>query len=89
MTIYGAEAHMNVLVQSPIPVTPETAEALTDSRRALAVGRLVDRMVRPVAGDDPLADVLRRTQEAARNNGLTDADIDAELAAFRAERTQR
>ncbi len=77
---------MSVFVQAPIPVTAETAEALTDSRRALAVGRLVDRMVRPMAGDDPLADVLRRTRDAARNNGLTDADIDAELAAFQAER---
>jgi hypothetical protein len=43
-------------------------------------------MVRPKAGDDPLAGVLRRTRDAARDKELTDADIDAELAAFRAER---
>ncbi len=88
MTICATERRTDIVVQTPIPVAPETAEALGDSRRAVAVGRLVDRMVRPVAGDDPLAGVLRRTRDAARDEGLTDADIDAELAAFRAERAR-
>ena len=50
------------------------------------VGHLVDRMVRPIAGDDPLAAVLAATRRAAREAGLTDAEIDAEIAAYRTER---
>ncbi|MGA3402034.1 MAG: hypothetical protein ABSC95_22700 [Acetobacteraceae bacterium] len=77
---------MNEVVKVEIPVEPETARALSDARRLRAVGRLVDRMVRPVPGDDPLAEVLDETRRAAREAGLTDADIDSELAAYRTER---
>ncbi len=77
---------MNEVVKVEIPVEPETARALSDERRLRAVGRLVDRMVRPEPGEDPLAAVLDETRRAAREAGLTDADIDAELAAYRTER---
>jgi len=77
---------MNEIVTIEIEVMPETAQALADPRRRQAVGHLVDRMVRPAAGDDPLAAVLAATRLAAREAGLTDADIDAEVAAYRAER---
>jgi hypothetical protein len=46
-------------------------------------------MVRPSAKDDPLAAVLEATASEARELGLTDEDIDAELAAYNAERRQR
>jgi predicted nucleic acid-binding protein len=82
----NAEAAMNEVVTIEIEVAPETAQALTDPRRRQAVGRLVDRMVRPTVDDDPLAAVLAATRRAAREAGLTDADIDAEIAAYRAER---
>ena len=83
---FGTEEPMDEVVKVEIPVEPETARALGDSRRIQAIGRLVDRMVRPGSGDDPLVAVLEATRRAAREVGLTDKDIDAELAAYRAER---
>ena len=68
-----------------IPVSETTAAALSDERRLEAVGRLVDRLVRPGA-DDPLIALLERTAAEAREAGLTAEDIDAELAAYNAER---
>lgn len=77
---------MNEVVKIEIPVEPETARALGDPRRAEAIGRLVDRLVRPTPGDDPLIGILAATRGAAREAGLADQDIDAELDAYRAER---
>jgi hypothetical protein len=68
-----------------IEVEPETAAALQDPRRRQAVGKLIDRMVRPVSDDSPLTKLLETTRAAARAIGLTDADIDAELQQYRAE----
>lgn len=68
-----------------IPVQPETALALSDARRLEAVGRLVDRLVHPDA-DDPLIALFQRTSAEAEAAGLTQDDIDAELAAHKAER---
>ncbi len=65
-----------------IPVEPATAVALSDARRREAVGRLIDRLVRPGA-DDPLIALFERTAVEA---GLTEAEVDAELAAYNAER---
>ena len=76
---------MNQVVRVEIEVDPATAAALVDDRRRKAVGRLIERMVRP-AGGDPLARVLEATRAAAREGGLTDAEIDAELAAYNSER---
>ncbi len=77
---------MNEAVKIEIPVEPETARALGDARRMQAIGRLVDRMMRPTRGDDPLLAVLEATRQSARDAGLTDEDITAELEAHRAER---
>jgi len=68
-----------------IPVEEATAAALSDARRLEAVGRLVDRLVRPGA-DDPLIALFERTSAEARQAGLTEEEIDAELAAYNAER---
>lgn len=68
-----------------IPVEEATAAALSDVRRREAVGRLVDRLVRPGA-DDPLIALFERTAAEAREAGLTEAEIEAELAAYNAER---
>jgi hypothetical protein len=59
---------------------------LSDPHRLGAVARLVDRMVRPSAKDDPLAAVLEAAAAEARAQGLGGNDIDAELAAYNAER---
>jgi hypothetical protein len=78
---------MSKFVTVAIPVEEETARHLAaDVRRTEAVGRLVDRMVRPAGADDPLAAVLEASARAAERAGLTDAEIDAELAARKAER---
>jgi hypothetical protein len=82
----GVKEAMDEVVKVEIPVEPETARALCDARRVQAIGRLVDRMVRPVRGDDPLVAILEATRRAARQSGLTDKDIDDELEAYRAER---
>jgi hypothetical protein len=70
-----------------IPVTPEAAAMLRDPDRAKAVGRLVSDMVRPSSPEaDPLAALIADIKAEARADGLTDEDIDAELAAYNAER---
>jgi hypothetical protein len=66
-------------------VTPATAAALSDPRRLQAVGRIVDRLVRPGDGDLLLA-LLERTAAEAREAGLTEDMINEELAAYNAER---
>ena len=58
-----------------IPVEQATAAALSDARRREAVGRLVDRLVRPGA-DDPLIALFERTANEAREAGLTEAEIE-------------
>ena len=68
-----------------IPVEQATAAALSDVRRREAVGRLVDRLVRPGA-DDPLIALFERTAAEAQAAGLGEAEIEAELAAYNAER---
>jgi hypothetical protein len=79
---------VNPVTTIQIPVEPDTARALTDARRRIAVGRLVDRMVRPTREDDPLAAILEATARTVQEAGLTDDEVDAELAAYNAERRQ-
>jgi hypothetical protein len=76
---------MNEVTKIEIPVAEATAAALSDARRREAVGRLVDRLVRPGA-DDQLIELFERTAAEAREAGLTEAEIEAELAAYNAER---
>ena len=76
---------MNEVSNIEIPVEAATATALSDARRREAVGRLVDRLVRPGA-DDPLIALFERTAAEAREAGLTETEIAAELAANNAER---
>ena len=76
---------MNQASKIEIPVEAATAAALSDTRRREAVGRLVDRLVRP-GTDDPLLTLLERTAAEAREAGLSETDVEAELAAYNAER---
>lgn len=66
-------------------VEEATAAALSDARRREAAGRLVDRLNRPGAGD-PLIALFERTAGEAREAGSTAAEVEAELAAYNAER---
>lgn len=74
------------MVDVTIPVEPEAAAALVDPRNREAIGRLVSRVLRPHSGPSPLAQALAEMKADVRAAGLTDADIDAELAAYNAER---
>jgi hypothetical protein len=76
---------VNQLSKIEIPVEEATAAALSDTRRLQAVGRLIDRLVRPGA-DDPLIALFERTAADAEKAGLTEDEINAELAAYNAER---
>jgi len=76
---------MTQMSKIEIPVEEATAAALSDVRRREAVGRLVDRLVRP-GSDDPLIALFGRTATEAREAGLTEPEIEAELAAYNAER---
>ena len=80
---------MDKTVDVTIPVEPETAAALVDPRNREAVGLLVSRVLRPRSDPSPLAEAIAELEAATRAAGLTDADIDAELAAYNAERRDR
>jgi hypothetical protein len=73
-------------VEVTIQVEPEAAAALTDARSRAAVGRLVSRVLRPRAGRTELADAIAALKADAHATGLSDEAIDAELAAYNAER---
>ncbi len=78
---------MDDVIMIEIPVTPEAAEALSDHARRQRIGKLVSSLLRPESpGDDPLAAIFASTKSAARADGLTDDEIEAELAAYNAER---
>ena len=77
---------MDNTVDATVPVGPEAAAALADARNREAISRLVSRVLRPRSGPSPLAQAIADAKQEARANGLTDADIDAELAAYNAER---
>jgi hypothetical protein len=68
------------------PGEPDAAAALADARNRAAVGRLVSRVLRPRSGPSALARAIAELKAEARSAGLTDADIDAELAACNSER---
>ncbi len=73
-------------VEIPIPVDVGAAAALADERTRAAMGRLVSRVLRPTPGPSELAQAIAAAKAEARAAGLTDADIDAELRAYNAER---
>jgi hypothetical protein len=77
---------MGKTVDVTIPVEPAAAAALADVRNREAVGRLVSRVLRPRSGPSPLARAIAELKAEASSAGLSDAEIDAELAAYNAER---
>ena len=80
---------MDSAVLVRIPVEAEAAKALADERNREAVGRLVSRVLRPRSGPSSLAQAIAELKAEARATGLTDAEIDAELAAYNAERRDK
>jgi len=76
-------SRMDNIVDISIPVDAEVAAALTDEHNRAVVGQLIGRIVRPKSEQGSMA---RFIAEIKAQSTLTDADIDAELAAFKAER---
>ena len=77
-----------VLVE--IPVSAETAQILEDAAERVRAGRLLDDVLEARRStDDPLIHAIRELKAEVRAAGLTDEDIDAELAAYNAERRDR
>ena len=72
-------------VEIPIPIEAGAVPALADPRTRAAMGRLVSRVLRPRSGPSELAQAIADAKAEARDAGLTDADIDAELDAYDAE----
>ena len=75
-----------------IPVSEEAARVLADDPdRARQLGFLVEQMLlhSRTCRADRLDELLEHTSCAAREEGLTDKDIDAELASFKAGRHRR
>ncbi|MDR3534886.1 MAG: hypothetical protein P4L71_00175 [Acetobacteraceae bacterium] len=54
-----------------IPVEAEAASALTDARKREAVGRIVSRILRAQAGDDPLVGAMEQLAADAQARDLT------------------
>ena len=77
---------MGSTVAAVLPVDPAVAAALADARNRAARVRLVNGVLHPRTRPNPLAQGVARMKAEARASGLTDADIDAELAAFDAAR---
>ena len=73
-------------VEVPIPVEAGAAPALADERTRGAMGRLVSRMLRPRHGPRERARAIADAKAEARDAGLADGDIDAELENYNAER---
>jgi len=76
-------------VDITIPIEADAAATLGDARNREAVGRLISRVLRPHAGPSPLAEAIAELKKEARAAGLSDAEIDAELAAYNAEHRER
>jgi hypothetical protein len=77
---------MTRTIDVTIPVAPEVAATLVDIRNREAIGRLVTRILRPRSGPSALAQAIADMKADARTSGLTDAVVDAELAAYNGER---
>jgi hypothetical protein len=80
------ENRMSDTVEVTIRVEREAAAALRDARNRDAVGRLVSRVLRPHCGPNALAIAIAEIKAEAREAGLTDGEIDAELIAYNTER---
>jgi hypothetical protein len=80
------EVRMDNTVDVTIPIEREAASALESRARREAAGRYLSGILKGGRVADVLAEAIADAKCAARANGLTDEDIDAELDAWRAER---
>jgi hypothetical protein len=77
---------MSDTVEVTIPVDAEAAQALKSPARRAAAGRYLSGLLKAGRARDLLEEAIADAKGEARVRGLTDADIDAELEAWRIER---
>lgn len=77
---------MDTTVDVTIPVDAETARALASPARREAAGRYLSGLLKGERVLEILAEAITDAKREARASGLTDAEIDAELEVWRAER---
>ena len=77
---------MNDTVDVIIPVEPEAARFLANPETREAAGHVLSGLLRGASVRDVVAEALADVRKEVRANGATDEAIDAEIAAWRAER---
>jgi hypothetical protein len=77
---------MDSMVEVTLPVDAEAAKALDSPARREAAGRYLSGLLKGGRIREVLAEALADAKREARAGGLTDEDLEAELAAWRAER---
>lgn len=77
---------MDAVVEIPIPIDAAAANALQTPERRAAAGRYLSSVLRGGGAQDLVARLISDIKTEAHANGLTDADVDAELAQWRSER---
>ena len=80
------EGIMGNIVEITISVEEAAATALRDPLKREALGRLVSRWLQDAGDPEALFAAIERLKVDARARGLTDDVVDAELAAYNAER---
>jgi len=76
------------IVEVLIPVDSAVAGALAYPGKREAIGRLVSQILQPQPGHDPLLAAAQRLSAAAKDRGLTEEALEAELAAHQRERAR-
>jgi hypothetical protein len=80
------EIRMSSTVDVTIPVDAEAAQALKSPARREAAGRYLSGLLKGGRVRELLEEAIGEAKDEARARGLTDAVVDAELKAWRAER---
>lgn len=74
------------MIDITIPVDADAAKALESPIRREAAGRYLSSLLKAGRIREVLVEAIAEAKQEARAHGLTDEDIDAELAVWRAER---
>jgi hypothetical protein len=83
----GKTQAMSDTIEVPIPVDAAAAEALRDPMKRKQMGRIISQLLKPDDSVARLFNAMDRLAEDARAQGLTDAIVEEELAAYNAERS--
>lgn len=77
---------MDRTVDVTIPLEPEAARCLESPERRQAIGRYLSGLLKGGRLRDVLAEAIADAKREARAAGLTDQEVEAELAVWRSER---